>query len=186
MVTAARPLVPAAFLDRDGVIVRSEVIDGKAYAPRRLEDLRLLPGAAESVRRLKSYGFLVVVVTNQPDVGNGFVERSLVEAMHEKLHAKLLIDHIEVCYHAQSAGCTCRKPKPGMLHTAAQKLSIDLAASFMVGDRVSDLEAGSTAGCRTVFIDRGYRETGPVHAWATARSLPGAVRRIEESLTAAG
>lgn len=112
-----------------------------------------------SVRRLKARDYLVVEA-NQPDVGNRFVDRSLVETMHEKLHAKLLIDHTEVCAYAQSVGCSCRKPKPGMLYATAQKLSIDLAASFMVGDRVSDLEAGSAAGCRTVFSDRGYRETG--------------------------
>ena len=126
---------PAVFLDRDGVINRSEVRDGKPYAPRRLQDFRLLPGVINAIYDLKQAGLLVIVVTNQPDIGNGFVDTGVIDAMHEKLRRVSSIDDILVCPHRQDAGCRCRKPKPGMLIKAAKKWKIDLKKSFMVGDR---------------------------------------------------
>jgi len=149
---------PAVFLDRDGVLNHSEVRDGKAFAPRRLEDFRVLPEAPAALAALKAAGYLLVVVTNQPDVGNGLVEREVVEEMNRRLAEALPVDAVEVCFHAQWDGCSCRKPKPGMLLTAAARLGIDLTSSFMVGDRGGDVEAGLAAGCRTIFIDRGYAE----------------------------
>jgi D-glycero-D-manno-heptose 1,7-bisphosphate phosphatase len=116
----------AVFLDRDGVINRCEVRDGKPYAPRRLNDFRLLPGATSAVHALKQAGLIVIVVTNQPDIGNGLVEAATVEAMHEKLRRRLPVDAIMTCPHRQNAGCACRKPKPGMLIEAAKKWHIDL------------------------------------------------------------
>jgi len=171
-------LRPAVFLDRDGVLNRCEVVNGKPYAPRRLRDFRLLPGVADAVRALKDAGFLLVVATNQPDIGNGLVAAATVAAMHDRLRARLPLDAIELCPHKQAAGCGCRKPKPGMLRRAARRLGISLADSVMVGDRASDIAAGKAAGCRTIFIDRRYRESGPVGADAIARSLPAAVRVI--------
>lgn len=168
----------AVFLDRDGVLNRAEVRDGKPYAPRRLQDFRLLPGVAAAVTMLKQAGFLIVVVTNQPDIGNGLVALTEVEAMHARLRARLRVDAIEVCPHGDGDGCECRKPAPGLLLAAARRLSIDLNGSFIVGDRWRDIIAGREAGCYTVFVDRGYRETKPVEADAVVRSLPAAVRRI--------
>src|SRR5215475_4821393 len=92
---------PAVFLDRDGVLVRTEMRDGKSYAPRRLEDFRLLPGAVESVRMLRDHGFLTIVVTNQPDIGNGLVAAQIVDAMHAIMRRKMPLDSIEVCPHRQ-------------------------------------------------------------------------------------
>ena len=169
---------PAVFLDRDGVINRAEVRDGKPYAPRRLQDFRLLPGVPKAVRALREEGFLVVVVTNQPDVGNDLIDPSVIEAMHDRLRARLPIDTIEVCAHRQAEGCDCRKPKPGMLLAAARRLAIDLRRSFVVGDRWHDIVAGRDAGCCTVFVNRGYGERKPDGVDVTARSLPAAVRRI--------
>jgi D-glycero-D-manno-heptose 1,7-bisphosphate phosphatase len=148
----------AVFLDRDGVLVIPEIRGGRSFAPTRLEEFRLYPTAADCARRLKAAGFKLIVVTNQPDVGNGLVDRCVVEAMHEELRAKLPVDDIEVCYHAKSDECDCRKPKAGMLRRAAARHRIDCNRSIMIGDRRTDVEAGHAVGCRTIYIDLGYRE----------------------------
>lgn len=171
-------LRPAVFLDRDGVVVRGIPRGGKSYAPRRLEDFRLLPGATDAVRRLHAAGFLIVVVTNQPDIGNGDVDPAVVAAMHERLRRMLPIDDIEMCPHSQKDGCACRKPRPGMLKAAARRHNIDFARSYMVGDRWSDMVAGHTVGCYTLFIDRGYDRCTTIMPNWVARSLPEATRRI--------
>lgn len=162
---------PAIFFDRDGVLVRSEVRSGKPYAARRLEDFHILPCAATVAAALKEAGFLLVLVTNQPDVGNGLVERSIVEAMHDRLRDALPLDLIKVCYHAQHEGCACRKPNPGMLLEAATEMDIDLQASYIIGDRWSDVVAGAKARCYTVFVNRGYEDDLPIMPKATVNSL---------------
>ena len=176
----------AVFLDRDGVLNRTEVREGKPYAPLRLRDFRLLPGTLAAVRALREAGYLLVVVTNQPDIGHGRVAPTVVEAMHARLHHRLSPDAIEVCPHRQDEGCACRKPRPGLLRSAAERLDIDLSKSFMVGDRGLDILAGRTAGCYTIFVDRGYREPRPVEADAIVRSFPAAARRIIGSAAPAG
>ena len=148
----------AVFLDRDGVINRSFVRDGKPYPPQTLEELEILPGVVEGVSLLRQRGWLIVVVTNQPDVANGIQERGVVEAMHNYLRRSLAIDMIRVCFHADRDNCSCRKPKPGMLLEAAGDLEIDLQESIMVGDRWRDIEAGRAAGCKTVLVKSTYDE----------------------------
>lgn len=151
----------AVFLDRDGVISRSLVRDGLPFAPTRLSDFEILPETPEACRRLKQAGFLLIVVTNQPEVGRGTVTKETVEAMHTKMCRELPIDRVGVCYHPGhgQSNCDCRKPKPGLLLKSAQELNIDLAQSWMVGDRWRDIDCGVAAGCRTVFIDRRYAES---------------------------
>ena len=152
---------PAVFLDRDGVLTVPEFRDGRSFAPRRLADFRVYEDAVPCLLRLKEAGFKLVVVTNQPDVGNGLVEESVVEEMHRILASSLPIDAIEVCYHRQGDGCDCRKPRPGMLQRAAERLGIDCRRSFMIGDRGTDVAAGQAVGCTTIFIDFGYRGEDP-------------------------
>lgn len=183
-ISPAAALRRAVFLDRDGVINRSEVRDGKPYAPRRLQDFRLLPGAARAIGDLKQLGLLVIVVTNQPDIGNGFVEARVVEAMHDRLRQVSPIDDIMVCPHRQDAGCRCRKPKPGMLLDAARKWKIDLKNSYMVGDRWGDIVAGQGAGCYTVFVNRHYKEPQQTEPDSRTTSLPAAARLIAGLLKA--
>jgi D-glycero-D-manno-heptose 1,7-bisphosphate phosphatase len=163
VVSRARGLRPAVFLDRDGVIVIPEFRDRRSFAPRRLEDFKLYPDAAASLQRLKQAGFLLAVITNQPDVGNGLITRSEAEAMHDIMRRQLPIDAIKACYHRQDEHCDCRKPKPGMILEAAKEPAVRLERSFMVGDRGSDVAAGRAAGCATVFIDLGYAEPAPDH-----------------------
>ena len=137
-----------------------------------------MPNASRSVQRLRDAGYVVVVVTNQPDIGNGLVDAGVVEEMHRRLRERVAVDAILVCPHGQSARCDCRKPRPGMLVTAAKQLQIDLATSYMVGDRASDVDAGRMAGCHTIFIDRHYAEGGPDCVDATAGSLQDATAYI--------
>ncbi len=149
----------AVFLDRDGVINRPVVRDGKPYPPATVAEFELVPGVIEACAELKAAGFLLVVATNQPDVGRGTQRREDVEAMHAKMCAALSLDRVEVCYDpGQGQPSEFRKPAPGMLLRAARELGIDLAQSWMVGDRWRDIDCGAAAGCRTVFIDYGYDE----------------------------
>jgi D-glycero-D-manno-heptose 1,7-bisphosphate phosphatase len=150
----------AVFLDRDGVINRALERDGKPYPPARLEDFEILPDVPESCARLKASGYLLIVVTNQPDVGRGTLPQGTVEAIHAFMRGQLPLDRVEVCFHPGmgKSDCNCRKPKPGMLLRAAQELGIDLARSWMIGDRWRDIDCGHAAGCHTIFIDRGYAE----------------------------
>jgi len=148
----------AVFLDRDGVINQTEVRDGKPYAPRKIEDFIILPGVEDAIVNIKALGYLVVVVTNQPDINNNLVDSAAVEAMHNRL-AHLPIDKIYVCPHTRDEGCFCRKPKPGMLFQARDELNIDLSKSYMVGDRQSDMQASIAAGCTSILMDYNYPET---------------------------
>ncbi len=150
----------AVFLDRDGVINRALERDRKPYPPRRLDEFEILPEVPAACAKLKQAGFLLVVVTNQPDVGRGTLPREMVETIHAEMCRRLPIDRVEVCYHSgqDASECDCRKPKPGMLLRAAKALGIDLAQSWMVGDRWRDIDCGRAAGCRTIFIERGYAE----------------------------
>jgi D-sedoheptulose 7-phosphate isomerase len=153
----------AVFLDRDGVINRAFVRDGKPLPPPTIQELEILPGVAEALRDLKQDGYKLLVVTNQPDVGRGTLSRQMLDEMHRQLSTQLPLDDIFVCCHTDKDNCDCRKPLPGMLLEAARKHNIDLAASFMVGDRWRDIEAGYNAGCKTILIDYGYSERPPDH-----------------------
>jgi D-glycero-D-manno-heptose 1,7-bisphosphate phosphatase len=165
----------AVFLDRDGVINKSLVIDGKPVAPATIDQFEILPGVPAAIARLKDAGLTVIVATNQPDVARGTHRRSDVEAMHNQLKDRLKVDDIYACYCLEGPGCDCYKPKPGMLLEAARKWGIDLARSFMIGDRWRDVGAGKAAGCRTFFIDYGYRERRPDNPDYVVKDLAEAV-----------
>ena len=146
----------AVFLDRDGVLNRTNVHGGRHYAPTELADFELLPEAPGAVAQLRAAGFLAIVVTNQKDVGRGLVSEELMNAMHDRLRAVVSLDDIYVCTCVDE--CPCYKPNAGMLLEAADRWGINLAASYMVGDRWRDVSAGVNAGCFTIFLDRGYDE----------------------------
>jgi D-glycero-D-manno-heptose 1,7-bisphosphate phosphatase len=153
--------VRAVFLDRDGVLNEVVVHEGLPYPPASLDELKLVPDAAAALARLKAAGFLLIVVTNQPDVARGTQSRAIVEAMNRAIGAALPLDDFFTCWHDDPDACACRKPKPGLLVEAAARHAIDLRASFLIGDRWRDIDAGAAAGCRTVLIDRGYRDRAP-------------------------
>lgn len=169
----------AVFLDRDGVVNRALVRDGRPYPPTSLDELEVIPGAHAALSELAKEGFLLFVVTNQPDVARGTQQRSLVEAIHSALSREVHVDGFYVCYHDDADSCECRKPKPGLLLTAAREHGIALRASYMIGDRWRDVEAGQRAGCSTVWIDCHYTESAPsTPAGATVQSLEEAVSWI--------
>ena len=168
----------AVFLDRDGVINRPLIRNGRPYAPRVAEDFEILPGVEAAVKALRAAGFELIVVTNQPDVARGSVTREVVEAMHERLRQLLPVDDILVCYHDDADRCACRKPRPGMLYAAAATHDIALSRSFLVGDRWRDIEAGRAAGCSTVLVRSGHDEPVKAAPDAVAENLLDASRWI--------
>jgi len=107
---------------------------------------------------LHDEGYLLIVVTNQPDVARGTQTREVVESINQFLLDNLPIEKVYTCYHDNADGCDCRKPKPGLLLQAAREYDIDLNSSYMVGDRWSDIEAGNASGCKTIYIHYGYEE----------------------------
>jgi len=161
----------AVFLDRDGVINQAIVRDGKPYPPVSLNQLKILPGVQEALEELQAANYLLIVVTNQPDVARGTLKKVDVERINEKLSSQLPIDEFFTCYHVNIDFCNCRKPLPGLLLKAAKKYKINLFKSFMVGDRWRDIEAGNSAGCKTFFIDYCYSEKRPNEPDFIVRSL---------------
>lgn len=168
----------AVFLDRDGTVNEALLDEGRPHPPASLSELRLVPHAKESIARLKAAAFEVIVVTNQPDVARGTQTLGVVEEINSALLAQLDVDDIRMCVHDDADRCDCRKPLPGLLVRAAEERGIQLARSFMVGDRWRDVEAGRAAGCRTVLIDRGYREAVPHAPDARVDGLADAVEWI--------
>jgi D-glycero-D-manno-heptose 1,7-bisphosphate phosphatase len=165
----------AVFLDRDGVINLAQVRDGKPYPPDSLADLEILPGVADALKQLRAAGFVLIGVTNQPDVARGTQKKEVVESIHAALSSKLELDEIFVCYHDTPDNCDCRKPKPGLITAASAKYRIDVSRSFMVGDRWRDIEAGKAAGCRTIWLNNDYIEKTPEDPDYIARTLLEAV-----------
>ena len=151
----------AVFLDRDGVINRVKVRDGKPYPPANLAEMEILPGVQDALNALRDSGFVLIVVTNQPDVARGTTPIKTVKEINDYLQSCLPIDDFKTCYHDNDDGCECPKPLPGALLSAAKKLDLNMSKSFMVGDRWRDVEAGQRAGCKTVFIDYKYDEKQP-------------------------
>lgn len=166
----------AVFLDRDGVLNRAIVREGKPYPPASAAEAELVPDAAGALARLKAAGYALVVVTNQPDVARGRQTRAEVEAINDKVRQNMPIDEVRVCYHDDADRCSCRKPKPGLLLQAPR---YSLADSVIVGDRWRDIEAGRQAGLRAaVLIDCGYAERESCAPDARVASLREAVEWI--------
>jgi D-glycero-D-manno-heptose 1,7-bisphosphate phosphatase len=151
----------AVFFDRDGVLNEPVMRDGKPYPPDSADEVQIVPGAVEDLVRLKALGLPMIVVTNQPDVARGKQTARAVEEIHRRMAAELPVDDFLVCYHDDKDGCSCRKPKPGMILAGAERWNVDPGASFLVGDRWRDIEAGQAAGCKTVWVDRAYKERSP-------------------------
>jgi len=176
----------AVFLDRDGVINR-KAPEGQYIT--RWEDFQLLPGVVEGIAELNRAGMRVIVVTNQRCVAKGLLSETELNGLHAKMseelaHAGARIDAIFYCPHGLDAACDCRKPAPGMLLAAARRHDLDLAASWMIGDSASDIQAGRAAGCRTIqVLENSSTETGngpmpTVDAEIIAASLTDAVHQI--------
>jgi D-glycero-D-manno-heptose 1,7-bisphosphate phosphatase len=165
----------AVFLDRDGVLNRSILLDGVPKPPISISDIQILEGAIEAIQILKDHNFIPVVVTNQPDVARGFTTQSNVEAINTFIGNALEIEHFYTCFHDDSDLCGCRKPSPGLIICAAQELKLDTSRSYLVGDRWRDISAGQAVGCQTFFIDYSYPELKPKMPFKEVSSLLEAV-----------
>jgi transaldolase len=170
--------VAAVFLDRDGVLLESTEVEGVPTPMPHGGTLQLRPGVEQACRQLRAAGLPLVCVTNQPDIARGTVTMESVRAANAELQARLNLDAILVCPHDDADDCDCRKPRPGLLLSAASTLGIDPKLSVMVGDRWRDVEAGRRAGCATIFIDNGYHERLPDRPDVTARGLDEVVPEI--------
>ncbi len=168
-------MTDAIFLDRDGIINRALVRGGRPFSPANMEEFAWVEGIHEATEQLKAAGYLLFCVTNQPDVGRGLQLQSTVEELHQRIMEELPLEKIYTCYHDDAEGCRCRKPRPGMILAAKDEYGLDLNRSWLVGDRWKDIDAGSLAGCQTVFIDYYYDEAlkiTPDHTILELKDLP--------------
>ena len=148
----------AVFLDRDGVINKAILRDGKPYSPRKFDEFVINDGIKEVVQHLKERGFKVFIVSNQPDLARGEITQDVLDTMTQKVKSEIPIDDIYICPHDDHHKCSCRKPRPGMLIEAAKVWNIDLVTSFLIGDTWKDMEAGKSAGCKTILLDAPYNQ----------------------------
>jgi D-sedoheptulose 7-phosphate isomerase len=176
----------AVFLDRDGVLNETVIKKGKPYPPASAKQIKIPKGTAAALTKLKQADFLLLVVTNQPDVARGKQRKEVVEQMADRLRAELPLDEVLTCYHDDNDNCDCRKPRPGLILDAAKRYQLDLHGSYIIGDRWRDIDAGANAGCKTIWIDHGYAERPPQSKPdATVKSLAQAtdwiLRNLRES-----
>jgi D-glycero-D-manno-heptose 1,7-bisphosphate phosphatase len=174
-VSALEDLRKVVFLDRDGVLNVPVVRDGKPYPPASLAELEFTPDARDATARLRERGFMLVMVTNQPDCARGTQTVEAVNEINNFMKRELGLSAVYVCLHDDRDACPCRKPAPGLLVQAAAEMGLDLKNGFMVGDRWKDVEAGHRAGCRTAFIDYKYSEKRPANPDCTVPTLSAAV-----------
>jgi len=167
----------AVFLDRDGTIIKDE---GYLRDP---DSVCFLQGAIEALKDLMTAGYMLVLVSNQSGVGRGYFSEDSVMKVHERIKEILaregvVLDGIYYCPHAPEEACECRKPSPGMILRAAKELKIDLSKSVMIGDKQSDLDAGSAAGCGCSLILKNDCVRSEEHGRLVFGSLSEAVRFI--------
>lgn len=164
----------AVFLDRDGVLNQATIKNGKPYPPTNLDEFKIIEDVPSALAILKDLGFLLIGATNQPDVARGTTTKGFVEAVNSCLLKMLPLLDIKVCYHDDADDCYCRKPSPGLLLQAASDYNIDLTKSIMIGDRWKDIDAGKSAGCQTIWINRSYSEKSPIPDFTTTSLLQAA------------
>jgi D-glycero-D-manno-heptose 1,7-bisphosphate phosphatase len=161
----------AVFLDRDGIVNRALIINKKPYPPLSVSDTFPIKEISELIKSWHDKGYLVIVITNQPDVANHLVEKSEVDKINRYLKSLVGFDDIFVCYHSEKDNCDCRKPKVGLFKQAKEKYNIAFSKSWMIGDRKKDIDAGKKIGCQTIFVDYDYDEKKPKNFDYTVESV---------------
>jgi len=149
----------AVFLDRDGVINKIVYRDGKPTSPRSIGEFEFEGGVVPALKRLSAAGFSLFVVTNQPELTRGLLTKESLEMMTARIASRLAVEEIRICAHDNDAGCSCRKPEPGMLIELAHKHSLSLQDSYVVGDTWRDSCAATRAGCKSIILDRSYNHS---------------------------
>lgn len=161
----------AVFVDRDGVLNEAPVVHGNPISPMEIGEFEIVKDAKVAIELLVNGGFEIVVITNQPEISRGRLELSVLEEMHKTLSSFLGVKNFYVCPHDDLDFCECRKPKSGLITQAVRDLEIDIKSSFLIGDRWKDIEAGKSAGCKCIFIDKGYREKQPSGNFLSVKTL---------------
>ena len=172
-----KKLYKAVFLDRDGVINRCINIKKKCFAPKFYRDFKLYPYVKSSIIKLKKKNYLIIVVTNQPDICKKKIKIEEINKMNNKL-LDIGVDDIFICPHDQKSNCNCRKPKIGLINKVKKKYKIDYNRSYLIGDRQSDIELAKKINCHPLFINRYYLENQNYNVNHTFYSLNGAVNYI--------
>jgi D-glycero-D-manno-heptose 1,7-bisphosphate phosphatase len=165
----------AVFLDRDGVLNRTVLVEGVPKPPTTIGSIEILAGVSEAIALLKSHDFLPVVITNQPDIARGSAKLIDIDLINRRIGMEIGVDHFYVCPHDDNTNCHCRKPKTGLIKMAVEELCIDLKDSYLVGDRWRDIEAGQSLGLPSFFIDYSYKELSPKQPFIRVFSLLDAV-----------
>lgn len=167
----------AFFLDRDGVVNKTILMNGIPSPPKNLDELEILKGVPEAVSLLNENNLIPVVISNQPDIARNKLSLSQLRIVNQEISKLTGIQHFYVCIHDDIDDCDCRKPKIGLLKNAAADLDIDISKSYLVGDRWRDISAGHEAGTTNYFIDYAYLEKGPEMPYTKVGSLLEAVQR---------
>ena len=174
----ASSLRSAIFLDRDGVLVEAPIVEGLPKSITKNEEVQYLVGIKSSLQALKSAGFLLIMVTNQPDIARHKITFESAFKLNESIGTELNLDAIYMCPHDNQDNCACRKPSPGLINRAALDLNIDVASSYLIGDRWRDISAGQAAGCKCLFLNHGYSEERPEPPYDEINSISQATSLI--------
>ena len=166
----------AVFLDRDGVINKTIIKNGRVYSPMNLNEFEFVQNIAEQIKKIKDAGYYIIVVTNQPEIARGNIDIYELNKMTKNIKDNLPVNEILICPHDDADNCSCRKPKPGMLFDAAKKYEIDLIQSFLVGDGWKDMGAAKNAGCMGILIDTFYNKG--VSCFRRVKNMNGALKII--------
>ena len=169
----------AFFLDRDGVILKPIINNGKPVAPRSLNKIKIIKNVKKSLQILKKNKFINIIITNQPDVRDGLIAKLTIKKMHQVIKKKLKIDDIYTCFHNDEDNCKCRKPKRGLIFKAKKKWNIDLKKSYIIGDRWRDIELANKLKMKCFYIDYNYNEKKPKKYNYKVKSLLTAVRKLK-------
>ena len=153
-----KKLKKAVFFDRDGVINRLIKRDGSLYSPQKFSDFTINEESVNTIRKVKELGFMLIVISNQPDISRRKLEQSELDKMTKILLDKTDIDDVFYCTHDDRDNCNCRKPKPGLFHLAQNKYNINFGHSIMVGDTWKDVEAAKNAGIHMFLLDKDYNQ----------------------------
>ncbi len=172
----------AFFFDRDGILNKAIIKDNKPYSPRNIKELVLNLELVEFIQKLKEKRFKIIIITNQPDIKYGKLNRYTLNIINSVIIKKFFIDDIFICDHGKSENCECRKPKPGLLKKASEKWNIDLKRSYFIGDRWKDIEAGEVMGCNTIFIDYNYNEIKPKCYSYEFKNISSMIKHIKKIL----
>ena len=167
----------AIFLDRDGVLNKVLIKNKKGYAPLNIKEFKLYKGVESYCKIIKKLNYIIIIITNQPDIARKKITNNQMQKMHIYLKKKINYDDIYICTSLSKKNYY-RKPNPGMLKKAIKNHDIDIKSSFFIGDRKLDIDCAKKVKCKSIFIDRNYKEKKPKGQIFTTNSLNNAIKYI--------